>query len=89
MNKITLLRNLINNQDGRFFTVVFTKKDGSTRKMTARRGVKKYLKGGVNKVELNHPEYMTVFDMAKLDYRTVNLNTVQEIHADKATFFVV
>ena len=39
-------KQLIKDTKGKFFTVTFTKKDGTTRVMNARLGVKAYLKGG-------------------------------------------
>jgi hypothetical protein len=40
---------LINNTRGKFFTVTFVKKDGTTRRATARTGVRKGIKGiGLN-----------------------------------------
>lgn len=63
--------------NGRFFSVSFVKKDGSLRKMVARIGVKKYLRGGENKLA-NHPNLVTVWDSQKRDYRSINLDTLQE-----------
>lgn len=63
----------------RFFSVVFTKKDGSQRKMTARLGVKKYLKGGELKHDPSQLNHLIVFDMAIKQYRTINFNTIKEI----------
>ena len=64
---------------GKIFSVHFIKKDGTLRKMTARLGVKKHLKGGqksYNDKDFNH---LTVFDLVKRGYRTINLNTVQKL----------
>ena len=38
-----LLKSMIKNTNGKFFTCLFVKKDGTLRKMTARVGVKKGL----------------------------------------------
>lgn len=74
----------IESLDGKFFTVTFKKKDGSIRKMNARTGVKKYLKGGVN---LNsNPDHIIVFDMGNRQYRTVNLSEVLELKSQYNTF---
>ena len=43
---------------GKFFTVVFVKKDGTTRVMNARLGVSKHLKGGQS--TLDPAQYLTV-----------------------------
>jgi hypothetical protein len=68
---------------------VFIKKDGSERTMTFRLGVKKNLQGGENKVERLDRPYMTVFDMQKDDYRTVNLRTLKRITVNGVTYEVV
>lgn len=60
----------VNEVKGKFFRIGFIKKDGTLREMTARLGVKKYLKGG-DKRELSD-NYLTVYDMEKRSYRTVN-----------------
>ena len=68
---------------GKFFTVEFTKKDGTLRKMTARLGVKKHLKGGSKSFNDADFNYLTVFDLVKKGYRTVNLNTVTSLKCGK------
>ena len=68
---------------------VFIKKDGSERTMTFRLGVKKNLKGGENKVERLDRPYLTVFDMQKDGYRTVNLRTLKSITVNRVKYEVV
>ena len=85
----TKLITLINDTKGGFFTVVFFKKDGSMRTMTCRKGVKAYLKGGVNKVVKPANAYVTVFEMSKKEYRTINLETITEVHFNKTIYRVV
>jgi hypothetical protein len=70
-------------------SATFLKKDGSTRKMTFRLGVKQNLKGGKNTVERLDRPYMTVYDMHKQAYRTVNLKTLKKIKANGKTYKVV
>ncbi len=71
-------------KSGKIFGVIFTKKDGSERVMSCRRGVKKYLKGGENSVA-HLPQYVTVFDcnikVTEKDkgYRNINLCTLKTI----------
>ena len=64
----------------RFFTVEFTKADGSIRKINGRLGVDKHKKGGrdcnTNK------QMMTVWDNYAEGYRNVNLSTIKYIIAD-------
>lgn len=59
---------------GKFFKAKFVKKDGTIREMTARFGVKKYLKG--DKLAYNPEEYnnLIVFDVKLKQYRTIGLN---------------
>lgn len=65
---------------GRIFGVTFTKADGTTRKMTARLGVTKYLKGTGTRITTK-AENMVVFDMSIREYRTVPLSNVFEIRS--------
>lgn len=69
----------------KFFTISFIKKDGTLRKMNARLGVTKHLKGGKKSYNPDDFNYLTVFDLGKKQYRTVNLNTVKEVKASKET----
>lgn len=64
---------------GKIFSVVFQKKDGTLREMVCRLGVTKHLKGGVKKYDSDALNYLTVFDMQKQDYRTINVNTLKSI----------
>ena len=64
-----------------FFTVTFLKKDGSVRKMNARVGVTKHLKGGES--TLDATKYVTVFDVTKGEYRAVNRETIIEVKGVK------
>lgn len=87
INKIKTIKNIldINTKNGQFFTVVFTKKNGEMRKMNCRRSVTKYLKGG--KSTTNHKEnLMTVFDMVKKQYRSINLETVKSLAVSGQVF---
>jgi len=70
------------NTKGRFFTVTFVKKDNTKRKMTARLRVTKYLTGGGRKYNPSLKGLITVFDVAKQNYRNINVNTVLELATD-------
>lgn len=72
-------QSIINLVGNKFFTITFVKKDGTLRKMNARLGVKKHLKGGKKSYNPDEFNYLTVFDLKKKQYRTVNLNTVKEL----------
>jgi len=82
------LKEVLKKTGGHFFTVEFYKKDGTLRKMNARLGVKRYLKGGENKVEAPDRPYMTVYDVQNKGYRTVNLHTVTKVRANGNEFEV-
>lgn len=84
MNK-ELFRKLVGNK---FFTVTFEKKDKSLRVMNARLDVKKHLKGGTKSYNDDDFNYITVFDLGKKGYRTVNLDTVTKITAQGLDIFV-
>lgn len=79
MNNINLIKKLIGNK---FFSVTFIKKDGTLRNMNARLGVTKHLKGGTKKYNTDSLNYLTVFDLKKKAYRTINLNTLKSIKVD-------
>jgi hypothetical protein len=79
----------IKNTDGKFFTAVFKKKDGSKRVMNGRIGVTRYLKGGENKVVRPDNSYITMFDVHAQGYRTLNLATLEELHLNGAVYKVV
>lgn len=63
----------------KIFTVVFTKKDGTERKMRAMLGVKVHLKGGELTYDATEKNYLIVWDLDKKSYRTVNFNTLKSI----------
>lgn len=65
----------------KFFGVVFQKKDGSFRKMNARLGVTKHLKGGNKRYDAESYGYLTVFDIQKGQYRTLNTDSIVELKA--------
>jgi hypothetical protein len=64
---------------GKFFTVEFTKKDGSIRVMNARLGVTKALKGGEKSYNDNDFNYITAYDVKVKGYRTINVDTIKKI----------
>jgi|APGre2960657404_1045060.scaffolds.fasta_scaffold272445_1 hypothetical protein len=65
--------------DGKIFTVEFVKKDGTVRKMNARLGVKKHLKGGSLAFDPSERNLLPVFDMQKEGYRMINASTILTI----------
>jgi len=73
---------------GRFFTVIFRKKDGTTRVMNARLGVKAYLRGGSLPYDPEEKNLLPVYDMKSKEYRMVNLDTVSNIKIDNLEYEV-
>lgn len=80
---IKKVREVLESSGGKFFSVEFTKKDGSTRKMVASTHVHKYLKGGTSPTQ-DREDLLSVYDVnPKLPkgtgYRQVPLDRV--LHA--------
>jgi len=80
---------LIKFLNGQFFTVEFTKKDGTKRIMNCRTGVKKYLSNNGKTIQITKPidnGILRVFDLQKNEYRSINLDTVNRITFNKITY---
>ena len=68
-------RMLIESTNGKYFTVVFKKKDDSIRKLNGRLGVKKHLRGGKDTTaHLDH--LINVFEKGSTGYRKINLDNL-------------
>ncbi len=67
----------IQSMGGKFFTVEFIKRDGTTRVMLCKVGVTKYLKGGKRTVG---NDVQVVFDMHKMQYRSFRYDSVIRIN---------
>ena len=74
--KSTNMKEQILATNGRFFSVSFVKKDGTERRMTARLGVKKNIKGVGLKFNPSDHNLMVVYDVHKRAYRMINLLTI-------------
>jgi len=79
---------LIKATKGKFFTVTFIKKDGTTRVMNARLGVKAYLKGGELPYNPEEKGLIPVYDIKKGEYRMINVNTITNIKIGNKEFKV-
>ena len=82
-----LLKSMIKNTNGKFFTCFFVKKDGTLRKMTARVGVKKGLanNGFVREEKEN---LVCVYDVVAHDFRFINLSTLKSLKCGKLEYKV-
>lgn len=69
---------MIEDTNGKFFTVTFQKKDGSIRDMNARIGVKKGQVGGVATYKAN-PNNVGVYESNKGKYRCFNIERLMKI----------
>lgn len=73
------------------FTATFTKKDGTLRTITARLGVHSYTVGGDPEIiakrnaTITSQNMVTVFEMTKKQYRTLNLDTIKTLSANGIT----
>jgi len=79
---------LIKATHGKIFSCEFIKKDGSLRKMVARLGVAKNLKGGSNGAG-EHNSLVTVYDMVAGAYRMVNLSTLTSLKVNGTYYEVI
>ena len=70
---------------GKLFSVEFIKKDGTLRKMTARLGVTKHLKGVGMRYDAISKGLLPVYDMQKQSYRTINLDTILKLKVKGVT----
>lgn len=76
MNK-QQFRDIVGNK---VFTATNIKKDGTERTFNARLDVAKYTKGGANPIA-GKENMITVFEMKKKQYRSLNLDTLKELKA--------
>ncbi len=90
MTQITMFQaqTLIQKTQGKIFTAVFVKKDGTTRKMNCRLGVSKHVTGKGMAYDPANRGLVTVFDMQAKEYRMINLSTLTALQISKE-FFVV
>ena len=65
--------------EGTFFSVWFTKKDGSDRKMVCRLGVAKNLKGGSLGYNPVEKKLLHVFDVQKDGYRMIKIENIYRV----------
>lgn len=79
---------VIKSTHGKIFSCEFIKKDGSLRKMVARLGVAKNLKGGSNGASAKN-SLVTVFDMVACSYRMINLSTLTALRVAGVNYKVV
>lgn len=75
--------------NGKIFFVEFKKKDGTFRRMTARRNVKKGVNGNGMSYRPLGKGLLTVFDMDKNEHRMINLLEVSKFSVNGERYLVV
>jgi hypothetical protein len=83
-------KELIHNTNGKIFSSVFTKKDGSIRLMTGRLKVKKYLTENAKPRPYDPNKYnlICLFDMINKGYRMLNINTLKQLTINKNKYVI-
>lgn len=74
-------RRILDQAGSTFFSVDFVKKDGSVRRMNCKRWIESAFSHGSANAKpspfASRPEYYLAVDMAKGEFRAVNLNTLK------------
>tara|TARA_B100000686_G_scaffold111813_1_gene119244 strand:- start:657 stop:2336 length:1680 start_codon:yes stop_codon:yes gene_type:complete len=83
--------NALTTAQGKFMTVNFLKKDGTSRRMRCRTGVKRYVKGvgsplGTAANRLQKYKLITVYDLDKAGYRSIPVDRVVSVKAGGKTY---
>jgi hypothetical protein len=73
------IQEIRNEAEGTFFSVHFIKKDGTLRKMVARLGVSKGVKGVGLAFNPTAKGLLPVFDVQKNAFRMINISTIQQL----------
>lgn len=87
----TELKTFLEAQDGKFVGALFIKKDKTVRHLNGRLGVTKHLADDSNhesSVEAKDRPYLTIFDMQRSEYRTLNLATLYTLRAQKHFYII-
>jgi hypothetical protein len=82
------MRFLNHETGGRIFSAYFQKVDGTMRQMVCRRGVTKYLRGGQLRYDPVARLMLPVFDLAKREYRILNVGQLVSFKVCGETFIV-
>ena len=85
------LDRLFTDLDGKIGSVIFTKKDGSERKMNFRLGVKKGIRGVTNRTPADRygTPFVVGYDLKINEYRMINLATVKAVYANGTSYHVI
>ena len=75
----TKIEDVLRNNNGKFFSCVFRKKDGTERKLHGRLGVRKGVNGRGKSIANDSNSYVTVWDRRAESFRTINLDTISTV----------
>lgn len=75
-------------KNGRIFNVTFVKRNSEVRRMNARLGVKKNLKGTGLKYDPTSRGNLIVYSMSDNGYRTINLNSILRIKCNGVEYTI-
>jgi hypothetical protein len=89
INQVQAMGTIISKKDGKFFGVKFIKKDGTIRKMSCKRVVKKEINGKGMSYNPLERGLIPVYDLNKKGYRTINLATIIELNMDGINYDVI
>ena len=83
-------KQLIHNTNGKIFSSVFTKKDGTIRLMTGRLKVTKYLNDNARPRPYDPNKYnlICLFDMINKGYRMINIETLKQLTINKNKYVI-
>lgn len=79
---------LMEETNGKIFSAIFIKKDGTERHMNCRVGVTKGVKGIGRKFEPKDKGLFGVYDMASKGFRMINLETLKSLQIEKETYII-
>ena len=83
-------KQLIHKTNGKIFSSVFTKTDGSIRLMTGRLKVTKHLNDNAKERPYDPNKYnlICLFDMINKGYRMINVNTLKQVTINKTKYII-
>lgn len=96
-SKYQMVRDILSNNHGRFLTIHFVKKDGTLRRMNIQPAAIKFrlsVNPSPSSIQAsaarsaNHPNLVPVYDVKAKAVRSINVDTIQSIRANKFTFNV-
>ena len=79
---------MIENSKGKIFAATFIKRDGTLRRMVARKGVNSKVTGKGLAFSPESKLLIPVYDMQAHDYRMINLGTLQTLKMNRTRYTV-